>query len=292
MQRRSFFKLLAAALAAGTFGWPAPSRAAGEIADDPLAVLDDALWIPDGPDNARHLYVIGAPWCAYCATVYRETRKVTGRVQLRWLETGAEEDDRSLRFVAEAALGRDPSTLAALYAGKKGAPKALDMPPLVIENARRCQRFAAKRVMNWLRAAGGRGPVAYPQLVYRREDRTVLSVGAPRSLEKLLAAIVPRPAAKTVQSRLGPLLDMHYTRRPVAAAPYFAKRDATRVYCLPDPRAIPIVELATGEGYNALSITEVPGGGKWLELKLYPDDYGSGFAPLAAFEKGDASGAT
>lgn len=289
MQRRSFVKILAAGLAAGTFGWPAAGRAAGEIADDPLPVLDTALWIPDGPDNARHLYVIGTPWCVYCAKLYRQTRAVTHRVQLRWIETGAEEDERSKRFVAEAALARDPATLAALYAGVRREPGADPGTPLARDNALRCQRFTAKRVMNWLRAAGASGPVAYPQLVYRREDRTVMHVGAPPSLEKILDEIAPRPHASTIVSPLAELVNLRYARQAIAETPYYARREGTRVYCLPDPRAIALVELKAGEGFNAKAIVAVAGGGQWIELALYPDVYGTGFAPAADLER-DAEG--
>ncbi|TWB10078.1 hypothetical protein FBZ89_13615 [Nitrospirillum amazonense] len=50
-----------------------------------LALLDDTAWVPVGPQNARHVYVLGAPWCPHCKNLYFEAKKVEQLIQFRWV---------------------------------------------------------------------------------------------------------------------------------------------------------------------------------------------------------------
>ncbi|MDE1150298.1 MAG: thioredoxin fold domain-containing protein [Azospirillaceae bacterium] len=92
IDRRQFITASAAAVGLAAISHAMPAKADTIIAPEKprtrealLALLDDTAWVPIGPDNEKHIYVLGAPWCPHCKNLYFEAKKIEKAVQFRWV---------------------------------------------------------------------------------------------------------------------------------------------------------------------------------------------------------------
>jgi hypothetical protein len=73
-------------------------------AEDVYAVLEShTVWVPDGNEPRRPIYILSAPWCEPCRELFEGSRSLAAVAQLRWIEIDMQTD-------------RDYKHLSTLYA--------------------------------------------------------------------------------------------------------------------------------------------------------------------------------
>jgi thiol-disulfide isomerase/thioredoxin len=238
-----------------------------------LAALDNGLWIADGKPSEKQIYVLAAPWCGVCRSLYQRAGRYNDRVQFRWIEIEAK-DQSAEDSVAEAATRRDVSVLQRIYETKEAPPRS---DPGIRENAVRCNlavERATEDILKRLARARGEDENGLPTLIWLTKDGVSISVGVPQRLDRLVNSVISRPEAAALRPRSLDFLNAQYRGDPLPNRPYFAKRDGVEVFGLPDSRSQLVFTMQKGTGFPAAR--RVSGGGEiWIELSIYTS--GPGF---------------
>lgn len=96
----------ALALALG-LGMTLPVKGLSASSPDLESLLSQAPWIGDGATSRRHAYVLFAPWCPFCKTLFQRTRAARDGIQLRWVAGGSRDEtsrNRNLAIVGTRSL--------------------------------------------------------------------------------------------------------------------------------------------------------------------------------------------
>jgi hypothetical protein len=81
-----------------------------------IDLLYNLAWVPDGAPSAKHAYVVFAPWCPACKHLFKNSRSLVSKMQLRWIPAGSRTAEWR-RYNATLGLSRDVQQLTALWAG-------------------------------------------------------------------------------------------------------------------------------------------------------------------------------
>lgn len=142
-----------------------------------LALLDDSLWIGDGPASDRHAYVIFSTACGWCRTLHAGSRDRDDGVQLRWLLL--EGIGNGAEYVAEQGT---MAAVARAFEGQAPAPQSRD------------QALARLNVNAWVQQSIP-GTLAFPTFVYQGAAGVEVAVGMRSDLSAVLDKVEPRPGA-------------------------------------------------------------------------------------------------
>ncbi len=205
--------------------------------NDPLQLLDNAPWIPDGTPSTKQLYVIGAPWCPGCHTLFQSSRKWTREVQLRWIQL-APRDARSKMFVTQAGLFRDPGLLAAMYGSKSFINKPTN------------SAFESN-LLSYLTALEAGINVPYFPYMICATKSGIFKGNWGTTIDPNV--IQDRPQATHAQPNSPGMINVVYDRRPIPKTVLLAKSDGVPIYCLPHTGAISLSRFSKGASFTYVS---------------------------------------
>lgn len=220
-----------------------------------MQLLDNAIWIPDGKVASKQIYVFAAPWCPYCAELYKNSRLVGNQAQLRWIELDAR-DDYNEDFIGEIAKTRSSKLLLTMYGLKHVAHddagpfgKSADWFNTAVYFALRSLNPAWKGgypTLMWLDAAG----------IYHVANRTQLT--------EALKTVVARPQAAEIHP-IG--LDMMDLQRaiPVHQQSLSVLVQKAHIYVAPSTKAPVEQDAQLGYSAKVKSIVHV-GSEVWVEM--------------------------
>lgn len=140
-----------------------------------LALLDDSVWIGDGPASDRHAYVIFSTACGWCRTLHADSRDRDDGVQLRWLLL--EGVGNGAEYVAEQGT---MAAVARAFERQAPAPHSRE------------QALARLNANAWVQQSIS-GALAFPTFVYQGATGVEVAVGMRSDLSAVLAKVEPRP---------------------------------------------------------------------------------------------------
>ncbi len=238
-----------------------------------FSALDNSIWIADGKVADKQVYVISAPWCAFCRGLYQRAGRYTDQVQFRWIETGAT-DPSSSDSIAEAATRRDGSVLNRMYETREAPPGA---DATIRENANRynfmVERAIEARVaaLSPMKSDTGTG---YPMLLWMSKDGVRVQIGVPDRLDTLVGSVVARPDAAAITPVGLDFLKVQYRSEPPLPGFVFAKTDGLQMFSFPDAKSQLVRVLGKGGGMTALRRVKV-NGEVWVELSVWKSSTGT-----------------
>ncbi|MDR2876561.1 MAG: hypothetical protein LBV36_00750 [Chromatiales bacterium] len=155
----------------------APSRGTQMVIEDAtqsekiMDALENAVWIADGAEADKQVYVIFSTECAYCQQFFNDTRSKVAKVQLRWIAHCC--NDSALAILES----RSVDAIAHAYA-RKAQP--------VNDRA----RAARTLVVNQWAAKAVSDSLIYPMLIYRTAQGLVVNFGLPPDLDAMFAVVM------------------------------------------------------------------------------------------------------
>ncbi len=158
-----------------------------------MNALDQTSWVPDGNANERHVYVIAAPWCSACKTLYARSRQFTKGVQFRWIMTGGVKDSNSRLINSILSKNRSSALLDDVYTTGKISSGA-GYNPTIINNWNELTKETLKKNLS-SRAGESTG---YPTLVFYDGQKCRVVSGQPKDLSGLVAKVGKRPTARDI----------------------------------------------------------------------------------------------
>ena len=287
ISRRYFLSIGGGAVLAGS-----PLRALASfdtILDDQtvLSTLDNSAWIPEGPSNASHIYVIAAPWCPYCHAVQQRTRLFSAQAQFRWIMTGGR-DERSIKQNAALSYRRDAAQLTDLYNNR---PINLDIPPnaewgsIWNEGVDRVVSPAGMKSVVKPKPGDSAGTPFFLWLTKRGNRLSAWNGAWPDEkmidtlLKWMVTDVVPRstavdivPEATLVGAKIG---------KKVSIAPrmlYSAKDAPLVLYAAPDLQAPVVQTFGPGSGQQVGELLGTSDARKWARFTV--NQYVQGWAQL------------
>lgn len=158
-----------------------------------LSALDQASWVPDGSANERHVYVVAAPWCSACKTLYADSRQLVESVQLRWIMTGGVNDKNSSLINGILSKNRSIMLLGKLFT--TGKVPVSDGSNQEIVNA--WNELVKETLRNNLKLRAGKS-TGFPTLVFYDGQKCHVVSGLPKNLPGLMTKVGKRPIARDI----------------------------------------------------------------------------------------------
>lgn len=252
--RRGLLSVGAIVALIATMAPPTPLMAAAEA--PPLdqrqiaSYLDNAAWVPDGPANQKHIYIVGAPWCPFCQALYRKSRSLVGKLQFRWIMAGSH-DAASAAQNEELATMRDPSFLNHIYLQGASAQSRPPTAKLVADwndgVAREIEATAAS-----LGAAGGqRTSSGFPTICRKSASNGQWNCHAGLlDVTTILSDVAPRPEAKDVIPAATLIQSKIKSERTISSTAMYARYAGVVVYAAPDKSSPVRGILDKDDGYH------------------------------------------
>ena len=266
----------------------APASALSAATGDTAYVfelLDNALWIPDGLPNAKHAYVIGAPWCPVCRQFYADSRPFINAIQLRWI-MALSTNEEALRQNRALDYRRSPRDLAAIYTGND---IGLDVP----DSANWAQRWddgvqnaMAKFLIK--RQPGSSGNETPRHFWLSKKGGAVASIAGGVNLSQLVAATQPRPEARELSPRGLEFLRTAPKVRSINRRPVYAGANGQDFYAVPSLGAPVVEHIENNQGLPAEKVATYDNGDKWVGFAAGArwDQPYEIWAPMAAMYSG------
>lgn len=233
-----------------------------------MQLLDNAIWIPDGKVASKQIYVIAAPWCPYCAELYRNTRLVANQVQLRWIESNSR-DDYNADFIGEIANAPTPEILLAMYGPKRVAHR--DAGPI----GKRADAYNTA-VATTLQSLNPSWSGGYPSLVWLDTAGTY-HIQNRAHLAEAIKSVTARPWAASVHPIGFDMMKITRVPPKHADAAVYIARAAAHLYWDPSTKAPIVGDLKNdGKTYKIKSLVTI-NGNIWVEINTtFPSagDYG------------------
>lgn len=243
--------------------------------DSALAALDNLSWVPDGPANEKHIYIISAPWCPACKGLYQKTRSMNEKVQFRWIMAGPDDKESVVKNKA-LAFSRDPAILKTVYEGghvaepKASAASIIDTGDVVaLESLKKC--FDKKAGIK----------TGFPKLIYATNGNWVVLSGIPSDMESILSGVAARPGSKNPSPDIAGLASGVKSVADVNGKNYYAKKNAF-VYAYPSRNALRVVSLDAGTGLVGVKSLQMEKWSSWVYFQLYNNGMG-GWADMSDF---------
>jgi|SRR5579871_3764477 len=250
--RRSFVQLMVASALTATPGFVGAAHAA----DDLVQKVSDLVWVPDGPNGAKHAYVIFAPWCPQCKAFYHASRQLVQSIQLRWVPAGIR-DARSRANNAALTSTRDPRKLYELCA-TGNISGAAEYPTAAADLNQSILVPLGHELSSFLR-----GSYAFPTALFRSTNGIEAVVGPDNASFSRIVATVPYQPRSDVW-----LKRQIFVRERLDANMLAAARTRSAIYALPF-LDVPIVrELEPGRGYHAEARIVADGRG-WIAIRFH-----------------------
>ncbi|TWB25720.1 thioredoxin domain-containing protein [Nitrospirillum bahiense] len=252
-----------------------PAKASGTIDlqrprtnDELLALLDDAAWVPVGPDNAKHVYVLGAPWCPHCKNLYFEAKKVEKLIQFRWVP-GFTNSTWAQQVNQLTAGTRDARILDLIYSKQRPT----DLIPQGASWAVRWNEDIID-VVEFGKPDAGATPVIYIPL--GSELRRIPGEQTAADFMKLAASISPRPAATTIVPKAGTVAGTIAKSWEISRSLNLTPASDTAAVPMrvaPTADAPVFFNLPPDKGLDVKAAAITTDGGRWVYLPLYGDGF-------------------
>lgn len=215
-----------------------------------LAALDDGVWVGDGSDSAKHVYVIFRTTCGYSKRLFMDTRKLPNRPQFRWLPDAEEGrgvemilTKRTVESVGEALLGR--------YA-----------PPTDVATAKHA--LSINQSLSELFSGG----LPSPTVIYKTPEglRLVYGTPGPAELRTLIPTVQSRPDRAAYQPASLRWLSEPATVTPTKLLRKYFNDSATPVSLrmAPYPDAPILRDVLEGKGYDVDAVENQ----EWIRVNL------------------------
>ncbi len=231
-------------------------------ADQMFAVLDNLGWVPDGAPNARHIYVISAPWCPYCKDLYKKTRRLNSTVQFRWIMVGAQNanDSRTNQLLS---FTRDPQLLnTALTSGTLNVS-----PPLNSDFSQSWNVISLRAIKKCIDLKANR-QTGYPALIYFAHGDW--RIGGSGDIGKIVSEVAPRPEAKNIRPLCAQVITNNVITIPMTHTKFVANKSEVFIYSGPSTQALRIFSYSNKETvpFNMIKrMVQLEDGSKWFTVE-------------------------
>jgi hypothetical protein len=226
--------------------------------DEVYTILDShTVWVPDGDETRRPIYIIGAPWCEPCQQLFAGSRKVAGVAQLRWVEIDMRSDRDYKRFSSlYGDLGK--ASLQSVY-DSHATPTALpsDDPAWALY---RWNQNIVDFIWPGLRKLGAQG---FPAIIYRDRNGKVRHGGDDLPLADIGIDNSPVPAPMEVVAEIK-ALERHRISDTIAVV---GDTVTAELKLAPSVSLKPVLKLESGRRYNVHGFVRVDDI-DWLALKV------------------------
>lgn len=184
----SLFLMVFIAFPALAEGWPLSKggdprgltrELKGGLADNAFRLIDNLPWLPDGKEGDKVLYVIYTPTCPFSQKLYDATRKLTDKVQIRWIPV---DPDGSLNSMY---VHRDPETVRRAFKSSQIPPDG-DKTKTANINA---YTAAGISYMLLARILSPDGNVYFPTLIYGTPEKISLSIGPVENISNIIEGL-------------------------------------------------------------------------------------------------------
>ncbi len=232
-----------------------------------LEILDGLSWIPDGPDNGRHIYVLGAGWCPACKALYKRTRGLNKKVQFRWIMLSPKSPYEQC-VNANLALSRDPLLLAKYY-GRVKIKCSDDKKAAIIDEWNQISvNFVQVKLQEKI------GPLGYPCLLYYDGTRLQVTTGVPSDLTRLIENVVPRETDQKSYARAVRVMPEKLDLFSLKSDKIVVKADKATIYCGPTEDSLPLASLDKNDVIGAQGIIKLDNGKMWIHVPLLKNGIG------------------
>lgn len=158
----------------------------GKQAENVLRLVGNLPWLPDGKEGDKVLYVIYTPTCPISQRLYDATRKLTDKVQIRWIPV---DPDGSLNSMYEQ---RNADTVRRAFKSSQVPPDTDAVKTANINT----YSVAGISYMLVAQILSPDGNVYFPTLIYGTPEKTSISIGPVKNIDKLVEGL---PATQPVQ---------------------------------------------------------------------------------------------
>lgn len=240
-------------LLAGAAGAATENRGAQTVVRDAaqidaiMGALEDSVWVADGAQADKQVYVIFSTECGYCQKLFYDSRGKVSNVQFRWIAhccngSGAE-------AIVES---RGVDAIANAYARK-------------VQAASNPERAARAMVVNQWASQAVSGNLIYPMLIYRTANGVVVNYGLPPDLDAMISTVASRSDRANHQPRSLTQID-----KPLMLASaggmksYFnSTGKPMAMYAQPDLGSQKVLDIPVDYGYEVVGFAN----DEWIVVK-------------------------
>lgn len=227
-------------------------------AEEVYTMLDShTVWVPDGDEARRPIYIIGAPWCEPCQQLFEGSRKIAAVAQLRWVEVSMR-SDRDYKRLSSLYADHDKASLQAVYDSKLTAsPLPSDDPAWALY---RWNQNIVDFMWPGLRKIGAQG---FPAIIYRDRNGKVRHGSDDLPLADVGTDNSPLPAPMETVAEIK-ALERHRISDTIAVV---GASTTAELRLAPSAALSPVIKLESGRRYDVYGFVRIDDI-DWLALKV------------------------